>query len=167
MPTYYPIRWDNYSIRIIHEHFFRQIITIYSLANTEILPYFYSTWLSFNLMIRRHAYDKNIKELYYKWRLVKSENNEIVEGKMGEGRIKIHRWWLLNEKYHAIELKRISKQDQYKLQIEITDVNKTSPYFDILEFTIKDKDEYSLNLFWVIISAIIGAVVGGIVGSHF
>jgi hypothetical protein len=113
-------------------------------------------------MVRQHKLSK-IKELEYEWRLVKGNSNELC--KSGKGKIRLHRWWILSEQSKAIVLKRISEQEQYRLQIRIIDNKDTSPYMDMLEFTIKDKDDYGMNLLWVIVSALIGAVVGAIIGT--
>lgn len=162
MPTIYPSRWNDYTIRVVSSSLLRQIVTIYSFLNTDPFPYFYSTHICYNLGIWRHGKTKG-KELHYNWRLVKSISNEEIKGRAGDGTIKLHKLRIMNWKNEAIKVGRVSETGQYKLQVKITDKVGTSPYIDIAEFTIKDKDEFGVGLVWIVVSAIVGAIVGAII----
>jgi hypothetical protein len=163
MPTIYPSRWGDYTIRVISSSLLRQLITVYSLfSNTDPLPYFYSTFICYNLGILPHKEPQN-RELSYDWRLAKSASNEEVKDRKGNGIIRLHRFRLMKWKSEAIKIGRISEPGQYKVQTRISDGTETSPYIDIAEFTIKDKDEFGTGLVWIIVSAVIGAIVGAII----
>jgi len=164
MPTIYPSRWNDYTIRVVSSSLLRQIITVYSFVfNTDPLPYFYSTFICYNLGILPHRKARD-RELHYDWQLVKSIGNEKVNGKEGNGSIKLHRFPLICWKNEAIKIGRIPEIGQYKIQMKISGRTESSPcpYIDIAEFTIRDKDEFGIGLIWIIVSAVIGAVVGAI-----
>jgi len=163
MPTIYPSRWNGYTIRVISSSLLRQIITVYSfLPNTDPLPYFYSTFICYKLGILPHKKAQD-RELDYDWRLVESASNEEVKDRKGNGIIKLHKFRLMKWRSEAIKIGRIPKTGQYKVQIKIGSRTETSPYIDIAEFTIKDKDEFGTGLVWIIVSAVIGAIVGAII----
>jgi len=161
MPTFYKGNWGDYTVQIRNSSFFRELMRFYSFgANTEILPYFYSTYIKYNLLIKcnkKRAEDK----INYEWVLSQSLNDIPV--RKDEGSIGIRKWTVNNKKNDAIDIRRISKIGQYKLKIKLYTGHSTSSYMDIAEFTIKDKDEYGFYLLLALISAGIGAAIGAIV----
>ncbi|MDD5126614.1 MAG: hypothetical protein PHR43_00710 [Dehalococcoidales bacterium] len=165
MATYYPIKWGDYAVQVNCEGLTHLLSKMYSFFyQTDIIPFFYSTYISYELMIRRNTLLTK-KTLGYEWRLVNSETDEQVSNKYGAGEIKLHRLWVLKFKSKAIDIGRL-KKNQYKLQMRLTDGDKASSFFDVTEFTIKDKDEFGGNLFLMIGSAIIGGIIGAIIGSN-
>ena len=167
MPTFYKQTWGDYTVQVRNNSPLRNLMRFYSLGfNTEMLPYFYSTYLRFDIELMRHKkYSDN--QLRYEYRLFDSIKKEVIDGIKGDGYIKkISKLTVRNWKSNAIDIGRLSETGQYKLQLTLSNDIKSSPFLDVAEFTIKDKDEFGANMLWVLASAVIGAIVGVIIGSQ-
>lgn len=170
MPTFYnDANWKGYSVYARNHSFLREILRFYSFnISTELLPYFYSTTLCFDLQLRRHIYNRE-KELNYEYRLLESIEDKTIDKYNGGGIFKITKAatiFMQTWNYKAINLKRISKTGkQFRLQIKLSDGIDSSDFMDLAEWTIRDKDDFGVGLLWILVSAIIGAIIGAIVGS--
>jgi hypothetical protein len=165
MPTFYKQTWKDYTIAATNSSFIRQLMKFYSFgANTELLPYFYSTLICFDLSLIRHKKTHD-KQLRYEWQLIKSVEKEAIDSYKGDGVIKVSKITTRNWKNNAVHVGRIPKAGQYKVQLKLSNEIEASSYMDIAEFTIKDKDEFGAQLLWILVSALIGAIVGAVIGT--
>lgn len=163
MPTFYPQKWGEYTVQAKNSRILRDIMRFYSFgASTEILPYFYSTDIVWDLLVICHKRG-TATSLNYEW--VLSQIDDKPTNNTGRGNISISNLTVRNNQKNAIQIGRVSKTGQYKVKIRLSDGVMASPFMDIAEFTIKDKDEFGGKLFLVLVSAIVGAIVGGLIAA--
>lgn len=166
MPTFYNNKWNDYSLKVTNSSPIRQILKFYTFClNTELIPYFYSTEINYDLLLVRHRKRKNAN-IQYEWQLIKMPEMQVVDEYKGAGDINVSKLTTRNWKTKGIHLGRISRMGQYKVQAKISNGIESSGFMDIAEFVIKDKDEFGMYILWIIISVVIGAIVGAIVGSQ-
>ncbi len=153
MPTNHDIKWKVYTISIISPDLIRRFFSI--------LPYFPSETIGYDVKLTRHkkTFDK---QLSYQWQLINSLDNTIVESHGGKGEIIVPRFNVNTLNKQGISLGRIAGVGQYKLQLMVGAGLETSPYADILEFTVKS-DELENRIVWVAGGAAIIASIAAIV----
>ena len=152
MPTNRDIKWKDYTISIASAGLIRRF--------SSILPYFPSETIDFDMKLLRHkkTFDK---QLSYEWQLINSIDKTVVDGHGGKSEITIPRFNTNNLKKQGISLGRIAEVGQYKLQLMVGIGLETSPYADILEFTVKS-DALENRIVWVAGGAAVIACVVGI-----
>lgn len=189
MPVFITQRWCEYDIKLTPRDFVRNQIREL-LARRDVIPYFYGP-LSFDLAISFPRAKRKIladKEIKYEWVFCSSKDNKEI--KAGEdvmplastkrfnlrnvkaGDITHYRYasnrYLLKHmafrKIQAIDLGHVSILDQYKIEMRFTDqTGNVSELMIMLEFTLQDRDNFSLSIISILVGAGI-AIVAGIIG---
>ena len=151
MPTNRDINWKDYTISIASAGLIRRFISI--------LPYFPSETIDFDVKLLRHkkTFDK---QLSYEWQLINSIDKTVVAGHGGKSEMMVLRFNPNTLKKQGISLGRIADTGQYKLQLMVGTGLETSPYDDVLDFTVKS-DALENRIVWVAGGAdVIACVVG-------
>lgn len=181
MPYFAMQRWNGYAIHLISRDYTRNIIRE-CLLKHDIIPYFYGP-MSFDLHIKapKELPSKSIK---YEWSLLSSDDGKEI--KKGEGVMPLtytnpfqmetakegdatHYPRLPWDKHRklrkikAVDLGHLSKLAQYNIQMRFTDDGQNvSPCMIMVEFTLKDRDEFYLNAVLLLIGALIAVMAGSI-----
>jgi hypothetical protein len=179
MPAFFMQDWNRYKVKIVPNDSIRNFVRTLLLSH-DILPYFYGP-ISFNLKITTPPKkDVSNQIIDYKWALCCSRDEKQI--KFGEGKIqftdikpydteknKKGDMTRINKtvfsKIGAIDLGHMSILDQYKITMNFSDsAGITSEDMIMAEFTLKDRDEFSLNIVSILLAAFFGAAFG-ILGS--
>ena len=171
MPSFRLQEWNRYHIKIMPQDDMRYYF--------RFIPYFYGP-ICFDLAFWP-AKDRDIsnESIEYEWSLCRSRDDSAV--KTGKGVIRFAEAKKYNSrkmkngdvarhtkgkfsKVGAIDLGHMSILDQYKILTSFSDSSSNSSEFMIMmEFTLEDRDHYSLNIASVLLGAIAGAISGGVV----
>lgn len=179
MPSFIMQNWNGYTMKIVPHDFIRRNIRLL-LMNHDIIPYFYGP-ICFDLKIAiPKGKNKSEKIIRYKWVFCCSKDESFM--KSGEGNIefthakpydpeKVKKGDVarlnktLFRKVGAIDLGHVSIQDQYKVLVNFIDsAGDSSGDMIMAEFTLEDRDHYSLNMVSILFGALCGAFFG-ILGS--
>jgi hypothetical protein len=200
MPIFTTQQWGEYLIRLTPRDYLRNIIREI-LGRRDVIPFFYGP-LAFDLGIaipRSKAKVLADEEIKYEWWLCTSKDSKQV--KTGEGMMPLTSskafnlkrakngevthygfffdWnisWFKHKKFRkisAVDLGHISVLNQYKIMMQFTDkAGNKSERMIMLEFTLEDRDHYSLHIISLFVGAgiavlfgIVGAIIGYILGA--
>jgi hypothetical protein len=186
MPIFITQQWNDCRIKLTPadttRKFLRKII-----ARHDIVPYFYGP-LNFDLAVdipKKALGTLSGEDIRYEWNLLSSKDDRII--KSGKGTIPLvndHATQkngkpldIMNKfghdsyrKKQAIALEHISVLDQYKILMQFENrKGEISGQKTMLEFTLLDRDKFSINLISLLLGAATGiiAAVIGFLFSHF
>ena len=149
MPTNRDMKWKDYTISIASSSLIRRFFSI--------LPYFPSEPIYYDVKLIRHkkTFDKRLS---YEWQLINKADKTAVEGHGGKNEITIPRFNPNNLKKQGISLGRMPEKGHYQLQLKVGAGLETSPYSDMLEFTVKS-DEVENRIVWIAGSPAVIAII--------
>jgi hypothetical protein len=143
----------------------------------DLLPYFYGSHILFNFGLSVNKHKKFEETFSYKWILSNADESEVY--KEGEGSVlfasNLRRRQRSNMgiikyargsdnvyiKKGALDIGYLSVPKQYKLRMLIgTNGDVSTKETVMAEFTLKDRDDYYLNIMQLLIGAIFGAIFG-------
>ncbi len=188
MPSFISREWNGYKIRVIPNYEDKWRSFLWDTFRHELIPYLWGADISFDLKVKLPQHHDKTEIIKYEWRLYTRDDKEVLkfdEGIICEGIIQFSQTkseWSFSKrvtgdvirlpdrrrrKLAAINLGCISITDQYKLKMRFSDKNgTTSSDMVMAEFTIKDRDDVYLQMWWILVGAGV-AVVAGIIGFMF
>jgi hypothetical protein len=164
MPLFKEQRWNGYRIRTFPTD--RDLIR--SADFLRLIPYFWDTEISFDLKIQPPNHKTNIDEIWeYEWELRDLDGN-ILKHNRGEislipNEIKKTFW---ASAYRAMVLGNLRPHKEYLLYLALTsgEYGRSEP-LKIITFTVKDRDEYYMQLLLLIIAVGFSFLLWGMSGG--
>lgn len=154
MPTRKSVQWNGYEIQILAE---RRDVSRWLPFIAPIVPYFWDTDISLDMIVDP---PKNIERttettLQYQWELRDSDDNVVRSDKDSYP----FRPSFGKRKLRAIRIGHLKPRQCYSLNIIVTDIyGATSEPLEIATFTIKDRDEFRMQVLIALI-AVVAALV--------
>lgn len=170
MPYFKQYSWGNYKVRITPNDNDRyMLMNVFS--GHAIMPYLYGE-INMDLLLKTSG-DEIRDPIYYEWQLTNDGN--VVNrdnGTFAFDNIKSYKKrknrvfgdvlkYSKNEfrKYGAILLGNVSTVGQYQIKLLLQRPNIEDKSI-VLDFTVKDRDDFYLGLFQLIVGAVFGAIFG-------
>jgi len=154
MPSYGTVKWEGYRVRVFADEWD-------ILRASSLLPYFWDSKINLDMIIDapkkiRRAIGTSVE---YKWRLYDLDNNII---KSGQGSYSpVEGAFMCWRKNRAIQIGFLKPQQCYQLDITLTDCRgNISEPLQIATFTVKDKDEFKMQIFIGLVVIIMGIILG-------
>ena len=171
MPSFRLQNWNGYQVKIMPQDSTRLFF--------RFIPYFYGP-ICFDVSIWVPK-NKNVKNemIGYEWVLCRSKDDTTV--KKGKGTIrfaeakqydsrKVKNGDMVRQtktkfsRIGGVDLEHMSILDQYKILMSFSDsAGNSSEFMIMMEFTLEDRDHYSLNVVSALLGAVAGAIAGGLV----
>lgn len=193
MPLFITQEWGIYKFRLVPHDFTRNIIREL-LGRHDVIPYFYGP-LSFDLAViipRNQSKSLRNETIEYSWTFCTSKDDKVIKSGSGSMTListkpfrlrklktsevahygfDLSREWFKYQKLRqikAIDLGHISVLEQYKVVMQFADrTGNRSERSSMLDFTLQDRDIFSINIILLIVGAIAGAtvaIIAGIIG---
>jgi hypothetical protein len=184
MPIFITQQWNDFQIKLTPGDTTRKFLRKF-IAKHDIIPYFYGP-LNFDLAVevpKKMQESLSGEEIRYEWNLLSSKDDRIIKSGIGSirliekegttqknGQASAVMKKFRHETYRkkkAISLEHISVLDQYKILMHFE--NRTGAISEqktMLEFTLLDRDKFSINLISLLLGAATG-ILAAIVGFLF
>jgi hypothetical protein len=160
MPAFQRQRWGNYNVQAQPSDPKRIIVG--GLFFVHLLPYFYGTNIQFDLVTWRR--DKKAERyINYEWQLCSPDEHDVI--RHGEGEVDAKFIHFYNFKKNAINIGLLSICRQYKVRLRVGDrISGWGDYKTIVEFTLKDLDDFYTQFVLPILVALFIGFIGGVIG---
>lgn len=154
MPKFHSMKYDTKLFKLSHYH--KDIREVLMLG---IIPYFWDSEVSFDLLVNIPPRGKNIDQYWdYEWELCDLEDKPIkpaIKDKVhvcNKGIRRKYRQWSSGKEL-AVKLGYLLPNKHYKLYVKLTNPidGKDKKYLGAT-FTIKDRDEYYMQIFLILFS---------------
>lgn len=188
MPSFISRDLNEYKVRVVPNYEDNWRSFLWDMFRHELIPYLWGADIVFDIRIKPPKHFDKAEIIKYEWRLYTKDDKEIVkfdEGVDHYGTIQFSNTksqWSLSKrvpgdvirlpdrqcrKLAAINLGCISSTDQFKLKMIFTgNDGNSSPDMVMAEFSIKDRDEVYLQMWWILVGAGV-AFIAGLTGFLF
>ncbi len=189
MPIFIMHQWGNCHVRLAPSDVVRNSIRE-ALARHDVIPYFFGP-ITFDLVVavpkKQYKIQSNQK-IKYQWYFCDSQNDTVIKSakeimRLSSSGVFKYRKSSVGQTAHygfdispfgrnykrlrksqAIDLGHVSKLGQYRIEMQFeNDIGETSDRMIMLEFSLLDRDNFSINIISLLIGAGIG-IVAGIIG---
>ena len=162
MPSYYKARWEHYEIRAQPSSTVRLFLMLLTLSRRDLVPVFDGAELRLNIRGIKHNRNAESK-LNYEWYVCEEESDRQML--KGAGELLLSHANTIHTKYDAITIEQLTILGRYKLKIRLSNnINGKSDYMAISRFTVRDWDDFSMNIVWPVLLALVITFIGGLIG---
>jgi len=158
MPTYQSIKWNGYNVYIYPDvqDALRRLPVV-----ARIVPYFWENEINLDMVAYapRGAPHGAQKPLRYKWELRDSDDKVIKSDQDSYEFQPLIKSLTKIRKQRAIKVGFLKPQQCYRLNVTLTDsLGNTSESLPIAIFTIKDKDEFRMQMALVVFAVVMALI---------
>lgn len=154
MPTYGAVKWEGYRVRVFADEWD-------ILRGTTFLPYFWDSRINLDMVVDASGETTRAigASIGYKWKLCDLDDNVIRSGQGSYSPVRGAFWcWRKNR---AIQIGCLRPHECYHLDITLTDCRgNTSEPRQIATFSIKDRDDFKMQVLVGAVVVILGIILG-------